>query len=79
MFEKSLKQLQKQFKGKSRSEIVGSKIQDITNDLVISGFTNDELSLIAHAVQKDIKSLLEHRKKLLSDEIHSTIKAINRL
>ena len=79
MFQKSLKKLKKQFKGKSRSEILDLKIQDISRDLIISGFTNEELSIIVTHLSKDIKSLLQHRKELLTKELEQTIKAINKL
>jgi hypothetical protein len=79
MFKKSLKKLQKQFKGKSRSEIIDAKIQDISKDLVTLGFTNEELALIASHLSKDIKNLLQHRKELLTKELEQTIKAINKL
>jgi hypothetical protein len=79
MFENITKKLKKQFKGRSRTEIVDLKIQDISRDLLISGFTNEELSLIAYHLSKDIKDLLQSRKELLTKELEQTIRAINKL
>lgn len=79
MFDTITKKIKKQLKGKSRSEIIDAKIQDISRDLVISGFTNEELAMIASHLSKDIKNLLQHRKELLTKELEQTIKAINKL
>jgi len=79
MFENITKKIKKQLQGKSRTEIIDSKIQDISADLIVSGFTNEELSLIVSHLGKDIKELLQHRKELLTKELEQTIRAINKL
>ncbi len=67
------------FKKKSRAQIVSEKAESILHDILISGFTNDEISTILVTLRKEGKSVLENRQIGLTGELHDTINAINRL
>jgi len=67
------------FKKKTRAQIVCEKVESILHDILISGFTNDEISTILVTLRKEGKSVLENRQIGLTVELHDTINAINRL
>lgn len=71
--------LGKVFKNKSRNEIISEKSEQILHDIVISGFTNEEISIIIETLSKEGKSMLENRKSILENELLLTTNAINRL
>ena len=64
---------------KNRASVIEGKVQDITKDLLISGFSNIEIAIITKTVCSDIKIALEDRKQLLTDELHQTTEVINKL
>lgn len=66
-------------KPKKRIEVIESKVSDITKDLLISGFTNMEIALIAKTVKSDIRTALEDRKTILINQLNETVEAINKL
>ena len=66
-------------KPKSRIQIIESKVQEITREILISGFSNLEISIISKTICSDIKTALEDRKQLLINELDETVKAINKL
>lgn len=66
-------------KPKSRIQIIESKVQEITKELLISGFSNYEIALISKTVCSDIKNALEDRKQLLINQLNETVEAINKL
>lgn len=66
-------------KKKSRSEILSEKSEQILNDILISGFSNNEVSIIIETISKEGKAVLKNRKTVLEDELISTTNAINRL
>lgn len=66
-------------KKKSRSEILSEKSEQILNDILISGFSNNEVSIIIETIAKEGKTVLKNRKTILEDELISTTNAINRL
>ena len=66
-------------KPKSRVNIIEAKVNEITKDLLISGFTSNEIAIISKTVCSDIKQALQDRKQLLTDELRNTIEAINKL
>jgi hypothetical protein len=67
------------FKKKTRSQIACEKAESILHDILISGFTNEEISTILITLRKEGKSVLENRQIGLTSELNDTIKAINRL
>jgi len=66
-------------KKKSRIEIAVHYAESFLKDLLIAGFTNDEISLITDTISKETKSALQNRKIILENELISTNNAINRL
>lgn len=67
------------FSKKTRSELISEKINQILHDLLISGFDNNEISVILYDLSKEGKSVLQERKKDLEAELILTKNAINRL
>lgn len=66
-------------KPKSRINLIEGKVNEITKDLLISKFTSNEIAIISKTVCSDIKSALQDRKQLLTEELRNTIEAINKL
>lgn len=66
-------------KEKSRVNVIESKVNEITKDLLTSGFSNMEIAIIANTVKSDIKNALEDRRQLLTQALEETTKAINKL
>jgi len=66
-------------KPKSRIELIEGKVSEITKDLLISGFSNLEIAVIAKTVGSDIKNALEDRETLLINELNNTREAIKKL
>jgi len=66
-------------KKKTRAEIISEKSEQVLNDILISGFSNNEISIILDTLLKEGKSVLQNRKIVLENELISTNNAINRL
>jgi len=66
-------------KKKTRTEIISEKSEQVLNDILISGFSNNEISIILDTMLKEGKSVLKNRKIVLENELISTNNAINRL
>jgi len=66
-------------KKKTRTEIISEKSEQVLNDILISGFSNNEISIILDTLTKEGKSVLQNRKIVLENELISTNNAINRL
>lgn len=66
-------------KPKSRINLIEIKVKDVTKDLLISGFSSLEIAIIAKTINSDIKSALEDRKQILTQELQNTVEAINKL
>lgn len=67
------------FKKKTRNQIISEKSEQILSDILLSGFNNDEISIIIDTLSKEGKSILENRKFNLEAELILTNNAINRL
>ena len=67
------------FKKKSSHEILCKKVDQMLSDLLISGFTNKEISIIIQSLSKEAKSVLENRKMILENELKETCEGINNL
>lgn len=66
-------------KPKKRVNVIEAKVKDITKDLLISGFSDTEIAIIANTVKSDIKNALQDRKLLLTKALEETTEAINKL
>lgn len=66
-------------KPKSRINLIEGKVNEITKDLLTSGFASNEIAIISKTVCSDIKSALQDRKQLLINELDETVQAINKL
>ena len=67
------------FKKKTRHEILCEKVDELMNEILISGCTNFEISIIIKSLTKEAKSVLENRKMILETELAETVLGINKL
>lgn len=67
------------FKKKTRTQIVCEKAESLLHEILIAGFTDDEIATILIIMKNDGKKTLRNRQNELTKELQETIQAINRL
>lgn len=67
------------FKQKSRAEVIGKVIEDLTFEVTSRDFSNREVAFIINGIARKAKGVLIEREEYLTRELTNTKKSINEI